>query len=144
MLWRLFGMCCCLYLLCACTNTAVDSQQKSYALYLELTEIYLQEGHYQLAFLKLQKLSQLAPGNRSVLLLTALYYQKKKQFAKANQYYQKLIKQFPLDFQIINDYAVNLCQFKQKERALVWFAKAKAFANHEQRLLLEHNRKLCK
>ncbi|WP_017445467.1 type IV pilus biogenesis/stability protein PilW [Gayadomonas joobiniege] len=78
---------------------------------------YLEKGNSARAKLNIDKAIELAPDMAQAHYTLAYYYQVVKEYEKADQTYQKVIRMAPNNADALNNYGVFLCQQGQIEKA---------------------------
>ncbi len=85
---------------------------------------YLERKDFVRALRNLDIAYHYSPENLQVNMALAHYYTLLSNYKQASLYYHSMLKSYPDDFNVLNNYAVFLCRFNQFESARQYFDKA--------------------
>jgi type IV pilus assembly protein PilF len=121
------------FVLAACVNTGGGSRlkkseesesEKAGALNKQLGTVYLRQGNLALAKEKLERSEKYNPRDPELHSVLALLYEKLDIPAEVDAHYKKAISLAPKNPQILNNYAVFLCQHGRTDEGVKRFMEA--------------------
>jgi type IV pilus assembly protein PilF len=116
--------------LVACTGGAtntkdhVSNRQNAAITNMQLGSAYMNQGELQLAKDKLDKALEQDPNNPEVHSVRAMLFEKLGQQSKADEEYRTSLRLAPNDPNVINNYAVYLCQNGRTDEGVKRFEEA--------------------
>ena len=104
---------------------------------------YLQQGNRDVAMQKIQKAIQQDPDNANAYAAEALLYSATNDPDRAESAYDTAMRKAPDDPQILNNYAVFLCEHGKAKQSLPYFIKAATNPNYSTPDAAYTNAGLC-
>jgi len=99
-------------------------KQKAGSLNKQLGARYLRDGNLALAKEKLERAEKFTPNDAELHSVLALLYERLDIPSEVHKHYRTAIRLAPKDPQVVNNYAVYLCQHKRNEEGVKLFLSA--------------------
>jgi type IV pilus assembly protein PilF len=116
-------------LLCACVSKSstplhMANSQEAAADNVQLGIQYMNQGDLGIAKLKLDRALEEDPGNPNVHSARAMLFERMNQLPKADEEFRTALKLAPHDPDVVNNYAVYLCQNGRTDEGVKHFLEA--------------------